>query len=76
MFSTLYLDDNAVIGYKVSVWVPAGEPHLAVVLLVVQHVHQVTEQFSTITTDQDVRVACNTTSKFERGKLVGDCKIF
>ena len=56
--------------------IPAGEPHLAVVLLVVQHVHQVTEQFSTIATDQDVRIACNTRSEFERGKLKAGRKIF
>jgi hypothetical protein len=35
----------------------AGEPHLAVVLLVVQHVHQVIEQLPTVTTDQDIRIA-------------------
>ena len=37
--------------------VPAGEPHLAVVLLVVQHVHQVIEQLPTVAADEDVRIA-------------------
>jgi hypothetical protein len=35
----------------------AGEPHLAVVLLVLQHVNQVIEQLTTVTTDQDIRIA-------------------
>ena len=35
----------------------AGEAHLAVVLLVVQHVHQVVEQLPAVPADQDVRVA-------------------
>jgi len=34
----------------------AGEPHLAVVLLVVQHVHQVIEQLPAVPTNKDVRI--------------------
>lgn len=35
----------------------AGEPHLAVVLLVVQEVHYVVVQLATVTTDQNIGVA-------------------
>jgi 5-hydroxyisourate hydrolase-like protein (transthyretin family) len=41
----------------------AGEPHLAVVLLVLQHVNQIVEQLTTVTTDQDIRIAYNITRR-------------
>ena len=34
------------------------EPHLAVDPLVLQHVHDIVEQFPTVPADQDVRIAC------------------
>ena len=36
----------------------AGEPHLAVDPLVLQHIHDVIKQLPTVAADQDVRVTC------------------
>ena len=45
----------ALLGVNVLVTL-ASEPHLAVDLLVLQHVHDIIEQFTTIATDQNVGV--------------------
>ena len=42
----------------------AGEPELAVVLLVVDHVHEVREHLAAVTTDEYVRTACKRKRSF------------